>query len=73
MEDPFLSNSSDTQQEQRLGRKRLKTQKTPPSNCKLDPLEDDLFGRIRKINFRNSKNEFQAKMKGDIEQMWKSG
>ena len=37
------------------------------------PFEDELLGQIWKINFRNTNNEFQVKMKGDIEQMRKSG
>ena len=70
----FYLNPSDSQQEQTLGGRRLNSQKTPPSNRKLDPFEDDLFGLIRKINFRNiTKNGFQAKMKGDIERMRKPG
>ena len=68
----FYLNPSDTQREQRLGGWRLKLQKTPPSNNKLNPLENDLFRLIQKISFRNIKNGFQAKIKGDIEQMRKS-
>ena len=69
----FYLNPSDSQREQRLGGRRLNSQRTPPSNCKLDPFEDELFGLIQKINFRNTKNGFQARMRGDIERMRKSG
>ena len=69
----FYLDPSDSHQEQRQGGMRLNSQRTPSSNRKLDPFEDDLFGLIRKINFRNTKNGFQTKMKGDIERMKKSG
>ena len=63
----FYLNPSDSQWEQRLGRRRLNSQRTLPSNRKLDPFENDLFSLIWKINFRNIKKGFQARMRGDIE------
>ena len=58
--------------EQRPGARRLKSQRTPPSNSGLDQFENDLFGIIQKIEFMNSKNTFQAKMREDIERIRKS-
>ena len=69
----FYLNTSDLQQELRPDEKRMKSQKTSFSNNKLDTFEDDHFRQIRKINFRNTRSEFQAQMKGDIKRMRKSG
>ena len=49
----FYLNPSDSQKEQRPGGRKLKSQRTPTSNRKLDQFEDDLFGLIRKIKFSN--------------------
>ena len=66
----FYLNPSDQQQEQMLGAKRMKSQKTPPNSKILDPFKD-LFKLIQKINFKNTKNGFQARMGRNIKQMKK--
>ena len=44
--------------EQRLGVRRLKSQRTPPSDSVLDQFENDLFSLIQKVEFKNSKYTF---------------
>ena len=44
----------------------LKSQKTPPNNKQLDPLEVDLFKLIKNIRFRSDYNTFQKKLTNDI-------
>ena len=68
----FHLNPAATKEEQKPGARRLKSQRTPPSNSGLDQFESDLFDIIRKIEFMNSKNSFQAKLRGDIERIRKS-
>ena len=68
----FHLNPAVPKEEQRPGVRRLKSQRTPPSNSGLDQFENDLFGIIRKIELMNSKNTFQAKMREDIEHIKKS-
>ncbi len=68
----FHLNPVATKEEQKPGARRLKSQRTPPSNSGLDQFESDLFGIIRKIEFMNSKNSFQAKLREDIERIRKS-
>ena len=68
----FHLNPAATKEEQKPGARRLKSQRTPPSNSGLDQFENYLFGIIRKIEFMNSKNTFQTKMREDIERIRKS-
>ena len=68
----FHLNPAATKEEQKPGARRLKSQRTPPINSGLDQFESDLFGIIRKIEFMNSKNSFQAKLREDIERIRKS-
>ena len=37
--------------------------KAPPQNEHLNPIEDDLYGLFRNIEFKRVKNEFQKKLK----------
>ena len=71
MEGPLSSQPCSPKEEQKPGARRLKSQRTPPSNSGLDQFENDLFGIIRKIEFMNSKNTIQAKMREDIERIRK--
>ena len=54
--------------------RRKKSQRTPPSNSRLDQFENDLFGLIQKIEFKNSKkcipgeNERGHRMHKEIEE-----
>ncbi len=63
----FFSNFSDLATYQGKEVFNLKTQKTPPRNKLLNPLENDLFKLIRKIKFRKQFNSFRTKPNKDIE------
>ena len=68
----FNLNPAAPKEEQKPGARRLKSQRTPPSNSGLDQFENDPLGIIGKIEFMKSKNTFRAKMMEDIEHIRKS-
>ena len=72
MESPLPSQPCSPKRGTEARRERFQSQRTPQSNSGLDQLENDLFGRVRKIEFMNSKNTFQAKMREDIKHIRKS-
>ena len=45
----------------------FKSLKTPPQNELLNPFENDLYDIMRNIEFKHRKNQFQSKMKQDLQ------
>ena len=64
-----LNEQNDSRQFDNFG---FKTSAAPPQNEYLNAFENDIYEMIRNIEFINVRNEFQDKLKQDLENMQSS-
>ena len=58
--------NDDGEKDEKFG---FRTENSPPSNAALSGFESDIHDLIQRINFRKHENEFQTKLKNDVQKI----